>query len=432
MILQCRNCAGNVTADEEAIRRGVVTCDYCHTALRVTEKRVDVYKKRILDSEPPDDIKIKRDESEIKISVPVRTLRSRVEMVYLPVILIGVLAVGTTTWFVLRHRNDGGGWGVVAGIAALLGLMILFSDKHPYLRLHQGLLEHSHGKIPFGQKIPINEIKQLYVTTNRLQSTRVSPLQHSLYVLKKDDSRVRMFGDFKTVQGALFVEEYLEIELDIFDLPVYGEVEISTIDLVASQDKSDEHIPCYSCASNLLVTNNVRQRGHITCEYCQAITLFYTQASHELILGQPNPEQMMFEVVRQEDKVGVFWKKRKGEVVLLLKKYLVIQAPLNPSVEGKKLERIGIKELVFPRPLGLEEMFSKKLYEQLDQNLAYSAETAYSKPINYSEQLFGHIQYSIIGRIEGKNHVLIRGLNDLREAAFIFTLLNEYLKSFSS
>ena len=431
MILQCRICAGNITADEEAINKGIVTCDYCQTVLQVTDQGLEAYKKQILDREPPDNIKVKRKGTELKIIVPVEIkgskLRSRIERAASVAILFVTIATGIFVRVLFASNEYALSLSCFAMLFVFFPLTYFFSEANPYLHLHEGfLLSYMPGLLRTSHKIPIPEIKQFYVTTNRVQQYDVIRTQHSLFLINKDGERKQIFGDFPSVYGALFVEELLEIELDIFNLPVLGDTQISTADVVAFQNKPDETIDCYACAAPIQINPHVRQRGYITCSYCHTITLFYIQESHKPILGQPDLERMMYKVVRHPEQAGVLrnkGKERKG--VLLLKGNLVARLPMKPELQGMKINKFGIREI--PHNASLKDIFSGKVFKELEQHLAYTTGSDDSNIVNVEERMNYRFYYTIIGQIEDINYALIPQLENLREAAYIVTMLNDYL-----
>ena len=60
-----------MTADDQSIIRGVVNCDYCTTALRVTDAGIKAYKEQVLERLPPNNIRVDRKHSGLRIYIPV-------------------------------------------------------------------------------------------------------------------------------------------------------------------------------------------------------------------------------------------------------------------------------------------------------------------------------------------------------------------------
>ena len=153
------------------------------------------------------------------------------------------------------------------------------------------------------------------------------------------------------------VEELLEIEIGIFDLPVYGDTKIKIDEVTAFQGQSDEKITCYSCASPLNLTSPVRKKGYISCRYCQTTTLLYAKNSDKLLLGQSNLQQIKYEVAYTKGRAGVFHKENK-QVTLALMGNQIVKNLLNPAVKGEAVIRIGIQEISVPIDMDLKDLKS--------------------------------------------------------------------------
>ena len=182
MILQCSNCGGSVTANGEDIRRSVVVCEYCHTALRIIETGIEVYKKRYLNRKPPKGIDIKRTKKETKIIIPIgyRVLFGKRALF----VLLGTLVMGLISWAIgLRGQL------LFAPPALFLLILGLMLSTTPYMLLQDGVLQIPIPYSPQNHRTAVAEIKQLYVTANKLIQGKTSRTQYNLFALKKDGAR---------------------------------------------------------------------------------------------------------------------------------------------------------------------------------------------------------------------------------------------------
>lgn len=464
MILQCSNCAGSVTADDQAIRRGVVACNYCTTFLRVTTTGIETYKEQVLERLPPDNIRVDRNHSGVRIIIPTLTSSNGISRLGQPIgawvwipwvaALLTLITVPIVIYLLGNLLIPSGGKGFLticlspiclsAGAVFLL-LSYIGAEKHPHFFVGGGVLEKPREFFGQNNKLPINKIQQLYVTSNRIRFIDEEPAtSFNLFALMDDGKRISVFKKFPSLEAALYVEELLEIEADIFNLPIYGDAQVDAKKVVDFQQQVDEQTVCYACTAPLKITLSTRKKGYIYCEYCQTITLLYTQADHKLILGQPDPNQMVYEVVSKDKLAGVLHKESK-EVVLVLKERMIAKAPFNPTVRGKMVSQIGIQQVPISANTNLDAVnvvkdtfnlvkgvVGGKLINQLDEKLAYSEDsTLGNKPINIQEHLAETIKYSMVAQIDNKMHLLIPNIEDFAEGAVIVTTLNNYLETIS-
>lgn len=434
MLLQCSNCAGSVTANEKAIRRGVVMCEYCYAVLRITRSGVNAYKKRFLKRKPPDGIRIRRNQSETKIFIPTgyhgTLMPGLLGSMQVWFDLIMALIIGVVAWFFIRTFVPF--YPTIFFITVPFFLFARALSAYRYLELRDGILK-TYIFFPIVREVPVADIKQFYVTQNRILGGEEHFTQYQLFALMEDGNRMQIYGSFPSLKAALYVEEWLEIELDIFNLPVYGEVKTTASALVVFKKQPDTQISCYACAAPLAITAIVRQQGYITCTYCHTITLLYPQAFHKPVLGQPNTKNMGYKVTYHQKFAGVLWKEKK-QAVLLLSRNKIIRSPQNPKIQGKLVRKVGVRESIIKSDRGAEDLSSRERFDRLESALAYSQDLTLSdaRPLDMGERIFNIVQYTIIVQIGNKFYPLIRNMEDLHEAAFIVTTLNAYLKTLSS
>jgi len=175
MILQCSNCAGNITVNDRDIRHGIVTCDYCTAVLRITNSGLEAYKKQLLERSPPDKIFVTRNHPDIKITIPISTKHQRVlgqptgPWIWIPfgvlssmLVLLIVLAliVSSKTDFTLGYALfciGSMGAGVVFLILSFIG-----AESHPHLQIKDGILVKQRDFPGQPYKLPVETFKQLY------------------------------------------------------------------------------------------------------------------------------------------------------------------------------------------------------------------------------------------------------------------------------
>ncbi len=443
MILQCTQCAGSVTAESDAIRKGVVSCNYCQTQLRITQTGIEKYKKQVLERTPPDKMQVKRRPNHLQILIPSlnSTVRMRGEQTpewfrLTNIVALSIIGGGSLLFIIIGFALGAPSLGIafipmtlIAALFVWLFMLFIGSAPHPHINVKDGQLQVPTTMPGQKNKFPLEEITQLYVTTvrTRLPDT-LSQAVYNLFVLTKDGKRHLAYNGFSSVEGALFVEELLEIELDIFDLPVYGEADELEGETAVTSSSHEQTVDCYACTNPMTVTPAARHNGFIECTHCQTITLLYTQNDHQLILGTPSPQQLTYLTAFKNERAGVKHKTTK-ETILLLKDGVLIKSAHNAVYKGKKITRFGFKKLTKTADeINLADIFSGKLIERYQDLTAYSQNTIdNASSIEMADILLSEITFVVMGQMDGKMKPLIYEIESLEEAAHIITVLNNYL-----
>jgi hypothetical protein len=287
--LKCTICGANIIADDLAIRHELVTCSHCSTVLRITQKGMKEYEASILAREEPSGIRVKRGgPGRLSITAP-RTQGAAAVINYRE------LKKGTKIGVAVAV-----GIGLASGVISLLLTNIdlpnpislffclvipaviisifavgMIHKSLPPLRLEGDLI---HPSVLGTGQVATKNIQQIYtaVTNVLTGSGDKSVVSCMVYALTQDGDRFPLIGPLDSQEAALYIEEILEVEIGIFNLPVYGDA-----DLPGQEGhmlpESPEVMPikglqCQSCAAELNETPEARRRGFLVCDYCEVVT----------------------------------------------------------------------------------------------------------------------------------------------------------------
>jgi hypothetical protein len=238
--------------DDRALRQALVVCGHCGTILRVGPEGLERHEGPVPDASRPDGVEIERVKS-------------------------GELS--------LRARARPGSW--------------LRRWQKP-LRLRDGFL------LPAGAApLPVREIRGIHAAVSHTDHGGGNVVTHcNVFALRSDGARVRLIGPLADPATALWVEELLECELRLFDLPVFGEAALPERGAAAGNWPSDR-FECTSCGARVEVGDADVRRGLAECADCRGLTLLRDPRDGKPLLGLPDltASPFLYRVVERADGV---------------------------------------------------------------------------------------------------------------------------------
>ena len=146
----------------------------------------------------------------------------------------------------------------------------------------------------YGAKpVAVDAVRQIYSTFTRVVTRNPNEHfdQYMVFALTNAGERVFLIGPLDSAESALYIEEQIEAELGIFELPVYGNADLPRREdeplPVSPQEARLGGTACESCGAEMTVTPEERKRGFSICRHCGSLRLLYEPGSEKPILGIP-------------------------------------------------------------------------------------------------------------------------------------------------
>lgn len=415
MTVTCTNCSAAVTVDAAVLRGHATICDYCGTLLHVTEQgmRESEYVAQFQQRQPPEGVIVQRGGGMLSVEAPVSAGKNSYSFGFIPLprlIAIGVAAffLNCMFFFILPFVPCG-----VIFVVALGGLYLLLARK-PRVYIQNEVL---HAEITPGwivRKIPVDEVQQLYIATNKM----LDWTYRHLYALHRDGQRTYLYGPLVSDEVAFFMEELLEIEMGLFNLPVVGE---SSADLesVSGAPSALKTHTCANCAGDLEETAAARRQGFITCRFCSTVTLLYPPNSRKPLLGLPDPasENLQFRIQRKGDNWRVLDNRGTARIT--------VRAGLVEGVEAGS--QFFLKEHL-KTELTPENVFLPTQFMKLAERMAYSSEGLVegdSQEEQIRNWFLANRSFALVAKApDGRERTLLDGIRAPGEAALLYLMLN--------
>jgi hypothetical protein len=442
-------CGANIVADDLAIRSEFVTCTYCSTVLRITLQGTQEYRDSIPHREAPPGVVVERKGSgNLSITVQ-RTPQLSVlnKEAVLPAILIGsaigIALSGVVTVPTLLIGIAQNAWFFILTAIGLLAVSIIISVFVTQIvmaaimsRMNKNLsplrLENSIIHSSFKRESIIGKnVEQFYAAV----ATGAFPTI-GVFALTKDGRRIRLIWPLISKEAALYVEEILEVELGIFNLPVYGDPDIpgQKRDVVPESPApaSVEGIQCEGCAARLHETPEETRQGYVVCRYCNGMTLIYEPGTSKPILGLPEPNSPAFRYRLAETHTGLEVSDRDTKTVMLEitegELHLYHGQKRDHTLSMSDLANICVKARTIESPAepttalgGLKNLWS--FTKAMDEAGKYSGEV---DPLEVMMQIGGRKTFRIVARnTRGDEIGLLEDIKDPREAFVLMKSLSK-------
>ncbi len=455
LTIHCSMCGANIEPDDQSIRRGVVTCSHCSTVQRITESGTRKTGRDSAAGTAPEGVQIVRS-GRGGLTITARRTQQGV-VLNPPEIKRGVwiglgigIAVTAAGALVSVPLVIIFGWAMLGIIlpalfiqflpvtffAALIAIFVVAGRQKnlPPLDLRdKTLFPKAYGANP----VAVDSIRQIYSTFTRVVTRNPKEYfdQYMVFALTNAGERVFLIGPLDSAESALYIEEQIEGELGIFELPVYGNPDLPR--------REDESLPvspreaplggavCDSCGAEIAVTPDERKRGFSVCCHCGSLRLVYEPGSEKPILGIPDAggRDSQFTVSENPGETVVLSRHSAAPVLRFSKgKFLIPASGASQKAVGADgVKRLNVKETGWAPMRELDAGGRAAGIEALKEAMAYSGEV---NPVNV---LFGAgtgKTYSITAALEnGEETRLLAGIRDIGEAFALEKFLESKLKS---
>ncbi len=459
--LYCNVCAASLEADDLAIRRGITMCQYCSTVLRITDKGTETFQDEIEHRPLHSDIKVKR-KSAGEMIIGVRNFSGVVinkrEMNQGCLLGIGVtvlllLVVMLIEAFLGFSLSAAGGFGVlpvmpgtfvtilVTSVVVCVGIL---GARKPAIILKKDVVIPTTGS----PKIPRENIKQIYATATtynaKVSDSSARPVTTgNVYALTHDGKRVFLSGLMPDVEAALQVEELIEVELGMFNLPVYGDVslpkqiELDNSHLLRSVNVEDSLV-CEYCGIGIDVTPEEQKKGYVVCECCMGLALLYAP-NKEPILGLPQDDFKNGQFRVEQKRNGPVIYPRQGpstKPIVIVSHGKLHAAQVGGSLRSVKIadvKKFEVREIPYdiddPKRDTADFTLSNvsNIFKSFQNATAYSGEI---DPEKLMVQSLGLDKYQLSVRLQnGQDYWLIKMIDKPKEALFLAKTLEKACRS---
>lgn len=430
--LNCTNCSAALRVDDADVRAQHTTCQFCGTLLHLTDKGTEEYKEELVKRQPPEGVTVIHADGALSVAAKLSMMGSDNTQVRSSVkprtfyIILGIsLVIGAIVFYLVRNIEGAIVMAFFATLAALIAQLMLFTKSNPALILKDGIVKTEVSMNASHIETAVHDIQQLYIATKKFGNYGST---HDLYALLNDGKRIRLYGSFDNPEIALYIEEIMEIEMGLFNLPVFGDAPaIEQAEAIPKATASSALDPCANCSAELNVSDDDRRRGFTTCQYCSTVTLLYAPNSEKPMLGLPdtNDPKLQFSI---EDEAGNLTIRNNAKNVIFK---IENGAPVDVAdsakffmkqVENKKVENAGLMDFV-SAALNMEQRMAYS--EDIDINMEGSDEEKKQALMGW---FLGKSHFDIIAKTDVGESPIIANIHDPREAALLLMTIQKHLK----
>ena len=292
LTIHCTMCGANVVPNDLEIRREIAVCSHCSTLLQITQSGTEQFRDALQTVRAPAGVGVRREKPGNLVITAPRTasalainrpelvrgtliglavsggLTTAAALLSVPLILIfGKDLIPFIALSLLLAFIPGSFLAVPASI-----LVLSFTHKTlPPLRLENGSIVPSMvGMKPF----PAASIRQMYSTATKVMAGRTEQhfFSYMVYALTTGDHHMPLIGPLDSPETALFIEETLEVDLGILDLPVYGD-ESLPVQEAKALPVSPKEFTAFELALRRMRRGLDRRRGGQTPGICRLSVL---------------------------------------------------------------------------------------------------------------------------------------------------------------
>jgi hypothetical protein len=455
LTIHCSMCGANIAPDDQAIRRGVVTCEHCATIQRISASGTRKTDRASVVITAPEGVHIVRREHG-GLTITGRRTRQGVvlnppEILRGTLIGLGIgLAVTMAGVIVSVPLLIIFGWGMagivvpalilqflpVTFMAAVIAIFVVAwrQQNLPPLELRdKTLFPKTYGSKP----VAVGDIRQLYSTTTRVLVRRPDEYidQYMVFALTNAGERVFLLGPLDSAESALYIEEQIEAELEIFELPVYGNPDLPKREGAALPVSPLEGGPggttCTSCGAAMAVTPAERKRGFSACRHCGSLLLLYEPGSAKPILGIPDAsgKNAQFTVAGNAAETIITSRRSAGPVLRISKGKIYILAPgaAHKAVDLDKVNRMNIKETGWIPTRELDAGGRMAGFEALKEAMAYSGKVDPLKVLIGADTGKTYALSAVLST--GEAIRLLADIHDIREAFYLRELVQREINA---
>ena len=427
--LNCTQCSAPLRVDDADVRANMTTCQFCGTLLHLTEKGSEEYQDELVKRQPPEGVVLKRgEEGEFQVATKLSgfgentQIRSSVGPKAFIGVLIVMAIVGIATFYFARNTEAPFVFALFAVIGTFaIGMFATTTDK-PALTLKDGALKSQVAMNWDHKETQVTDIKQLYTASKNFGDKGSI---HDLYALLDNGKRVRLYGSFNNAEVALYIEEILEVELGLFNLPVFGD---------APADEHAENMPqaaieieldpCANCGADLNPSNDDHRRGFTTCKFCSTVTLMYAPGAEKPLLGllEPDDPKLQFSIVDEAHSLKITDKQKR----------LLLTIESGKAVDVAEDAQFFMKRVTedVKRELGFGDFINAA--RNLEERMAYSGNigtegSEEDKAAALMGWVLGNTYFDIIAKSGDDESTVIDGIRDPREAALLLTTIQKHV-----
>jgi hypothetical protein len=358
--LSCSRCGGTVSIDEAALRRSLAVCSHCNAILRTREQRVpesDAY------LQPPAHVVVERS-GENDLSISARrpggawALTRATSMSGWAAGLAGAAACSASFGWLAAVA------GLPIGLAAF-AVAAKLQRRHRPIELRGGLLLPSD---PDQHPVAVSDLQQIYSAVCHLDLGGDSAFTTSnVFALTLQGDRVLLMGPLESEPVALYIQQLLEAELQIYELPTHAE---STPHESRERAAGAAHaaysegstLPCEACGLAVRPSAREMQVGLASCSQCGGLSLLHDIDADMSVLGASTPERR-YEIDEDVDGLSIVPRDSNpgaGSVEVIGERVVLRQAgsaPMTLPISG--LTQIRVKEEPAEAAFDLDEGLAK-------------------------------------------------------------------------
>ena len=231
MQINCPNCAEQIESDNINIDKGVAKCGNCNTVFSYEDDTHLSYRRRP-EVFMPEEFEVLPLRNELSIHYKWRKTRSiSASMIFFTVLwnamllpfIIAVIASGNLFTLI------GIGVHLLVGLGLITNIILtLINSTYITVDDYELAIEHRPFALPLfakNQYIDVKEIEQIYVQKYVSETVNgVAKYAYQIIAQLKNGEEVKVLKGFRHKDKALYVEQEIEIFLDIPDKAVKGEV----------------------------------------------------------------------------------------------------------------------------------------------------------------------------------------------------------------
>jgi hypothetical protein len=323
----------------------------------------------------------------------------------------------------------------VAFFGALIAIFVVAARQKnlPPIELRdKTLFPKAYGAKP----VAVDAVRQIYSTFTRVVTRNPNEYfdQYMVFALTNAGERAFLIGPLDSAESALYIEEQIEGELGIFELPVYGNPDLPRREdgpiPVSPREAPLGGAVCDSCGAEIAITPEERKRGFSVCRHCGSLRLVYEPGSEKPILGIPDAggRDLQFTVTEKSGETVITSRHSATPVLRMSKGKFVILATgtAQKDVDAHGVKRLNVKETGWV-PLGKLDAGGRAAgIEALKEAMAYSGE------VNPVDVLLGAgtgKTYSISAALgNGEEIRLLAGIRGIGEAFSLERILERNIK----
>ncbi len=314
----------------------------------------------------------------------------------------------------------------VTFLAVLLSIFFLARAQQnlPPLRLKEKIL---YPPTVGAKPLATSDIRQIYSTTSRVL---VHPPDryidnYIVFALTHQGERVFLLGPLDSAESALFIEEFLEVNMQLLDLPVFGDAALPRRDSqnmpVSPQETCTEGLTCEACGAEMIIAPQDTQRGFAACRHCGGLMLLYADGGLKPILGIPDASKKdsQFTIITDASETVVSDHRTGNPEIRISGGKMRI---LTPGASRKEISSAGIRQLQV-RETGWAGRDSPAVKNLAPGIRSLQEAMAYSGDLNPGMILFGagaKKTYALTPVLSNEEEViLLEGIREVGEAFFL-------------